>query len=105
MIFQFIPISPILFRWTHRLFIVKERSEERRVGTWSTPNSSLGLEKSSTSLLKEWNWDTTKIDERKRQNPTGCFQSIFEVPEKWNMNGNRTFIVFEGVDSDRKSVV
>tara|TARA_B100000519_G_scaffold38248_2_gene28089 strand:- start:1368 stop:4583 length:3216 start_codon:yes stop_codon:yes gene_type:complete len=70
-----------------------------REGTWSTPNSSLGLEKSSTSLLKEWNWDTTKIDERKRQNPTGCFQSIFEVPEKWNMNGNRTFIVFEGVDS------
>lgn len=70
-----------------------------REGVWSTPNNSFGSEKSSTSLLKEWNWDTSKLDESTRQNPTGCFQSTFEIPENWTANGSRTFIVFEGVDS------
>ena len=67
-----------------------------REGVWSTPNNSFGSEKSSTSLLKEWNWDTSKLDESTRQNPTGCFQSTFEIPENWTANGSRTFIVFEG---------
>lgn len=70
-----------------------------REGVWSTPNKLYGLETSSTSLLKEWIWDTSKLDGNTRQNPTGCFQSVFEIPEKWSSNDSRTFIVFEGVDS------
>lgn len=67
-------------------------------GTWRTQTLTES-KTTSTSLLKEWNWDTSRLDESKRLNPTGCFQTSFEISNDWTYDGRQTFILFEGVDS------
>ena len=70
-----------------------------REGTWNSKTEISGKGRNPTSLLKNWRWDTSKLDASKRQNPTGCFQRAFTLSDEWMSNHQRNFIIFEGVDS------